>query len=413
MNLRSTLLTALFLPLFAQAQSSPGIPDGPIPALVARPLLEQDPSVAAARATLDAARRESNILDASPYEWTARATGQRRRVENEANSNEWNVALERTIRLPAKASADRKLGQATVDEAEARYGEAMHEAARDLLELWMAWLQANANYELSKSMQQFAVENLSAVQKRAKAGDAAKLDVSLAQSELAEQRRQTNEAKLGASLTWTQLHSRFPGFDGQFSNFPNISALAQDSGYLQARIREQSDRFKAAEAAWRSADAQAQRSRAERTPDPTLGVFSGSEARGRERLVGVSISIPIPSGSRSERAIQATHVAEAKRQELEAIRRQIGAEIDSSIITVQSNYDGMLLAEESANSMRENARLMQRAYLLGEGDLQGLLLTQRQAATAQQGALGAKTSAIRSYYQLLIDSHLIWGLEQN
>lgn len=205
MNLRSTLLTALFLPLFAQAQSSPGIPDGPIPALVARPLLEQDPSVAAARATLDAARRESNILDASPYEWTARATGQRRRVENEANSNEWNVALERTIRLPAKASADRKLGQATVDEAEARYGEAMHEAARDLLELWMAWLQANANYELSKSMQQFAVENLSAVQKRAKAGDAAKLDVSLAQSELAEQRRQTNEAKLGASLTWTQL----------------------------------------------------------------------------------------------------------------------------------------------------------------------------------------------------------------
>jgi outer membrane protein TolC len=279
MNLRSTLLAALFLPLFAQAQSSPAYRTVRSRRWL-RALLEQDPPLLL-RGHAGCGTSRINILDASPYEWTARATGQRRRVENEANSNEWNVALERTIRLPAKASADRKLGQATVDEAEARYGEAMHEAARDLLELWMAWLQANANYELSKSMQQFAVENLSAVQKRAKAGDAAKLDVSLAQSRLAEQRRQTSEAKLGASLTWTQLHSRFPGFDGQFSNFPNISALAQDSGYLQARIREQSDRFKAAEAAWRSADAQAQRSRAERTPDPTLGVFSGSEARGR------------------------------------------------------------------------------------------------------------------------------------
>ncbi|MFX5710154.1 TolC family protein, partial [Acinetobacter baumannii] len=77
-------------------------------------------------------------------------------------------------------------------------------------------------------------------------------------------------------------------------------------------IREQSDRLKAAEAAWRSADAQAERSRAERTPDPTFGILSGSEARGRERIVGVSISIPIPSSARSERAIQATHLAEAK-----------------------------------------------------------------------------------------------------
>ncbi|MFX5785423.1 hypothetical protein ABTE36_23300, partial [Acinetobacter baumannii] len=78
----------------------------------------------------------------------------------------------------------------------------------------------------------------------------------------------------------------------RLNHFPVLPALTEDAGYLQVRIREQSDRLKAAEAAWRSADAQAERSRAERTPDPTFGILSGSEARGRERIVGVSISIP-------------------------------------------------------------------------------------------------------------------------
>ncbi|MGC8000943.1 TolC family protein, partial [Salmonella enterica] len=82
-------------------------------------------------------------------------------------------------------TADRKLGQATLDESKALYGEAMHEAAKDLLELWLDWVQTDAIYVLSKDMLQFSTDNLAVVQKRAKAGDAARLDVSLAQGELA------------------------------------------------------------------------------------------------------------------------------------------------------------------------------------------------------------------------------------
>ncbi|WP_457849446.1 hypothetical protein, partial [Staphylococcus aureus] len=85
----------------------------------------------------------------------------------EEGSREWNVSLERTIRLPAKATADRKLGQATLDESKALYGEAMHEAAKDLLELWLDWVQTDAIYVLSKDMLQFSTDNLAVVQKRA------------------------------------------------------------------------------------------------------------------------------------------------------------------------------------------------------------------------------------------------------
>ena len=50
--------------------------------------------------------------------------------------------IERPLRLPGKASADRNIGKATMKEAEARYGEALHEAAQNLLSLWLDWLAA-------------------------------------------------------------------------------------------------------------------------------------------------------------------------------------------------------------------------------------------------------------------------------
>ncbi|WP_457841008.1 hypothetical protein, partial [Staphylococcus aureus] len=75
MILRITLLTALMLPPWVQAQQAADQLPAPLAEPVARALLEQDPSVAAARASLEAARRTANILEASPYEWNARATG--------------------------------------------------------------------------------------------------------------------------------------------------------------------------------------------------------------------------------------------------------------------------------------------------------------------------------------------------
>ena len=77
-------------------------PPGLLPTEIARPLLEQDPGVAAARAGLDVALQEADILDRSPYEWTTRATGQQRRLESGPRYNEWNAGIERTIRFPVK-----------------------------------------------------------------------------------------------------------------------------------------------------------------------------------------------------------------------------------------------------------------------------------------------------------------------
>lgn len=407
--------TLLFMALAAivvsaQAASPPETP-GLLPTPIVRPLLEQDPGVAAARAGLEVARQEAGILDKSPYEWHTKLSGQRRTVQDGPHYQEWNVGIERTLRLPGKATADRNIGKATVEESEARYGDAIHEAARELLTLWLDWLHADSAYSLAKANGQFAQNNLDAVQKRMRAGDAARLDASLAQAELAEQRRIANEAKTQASVTWARLHARYPGFDRRFMTMPTALPIKQDVNFWRERILEQSDELKTAEALLRHATAQAERARADRTPDPTMGVYTASEIGGRERVTGISISIPFPGGQRSERAIQAAHGAEVKRQEAERVRRQLEADINGNVATAEGAYESLQIAEDGAAAMQDNATLMQRAYSLGEADLQALLTAQRQATAAAQNALAARTAALKGYYLLLIDAHLVWDLD--
>lgn len=129
----------------------------------------------------------------------------------------------------------------------------------------------------------------------------------------------------------------------------------------------------------KKAELSAARARADRIPDPTVGVYTASEAFRNERIVGLSLSIPLSGSYRSERMHQALQEAEAAR----------------------------------AKVKRDSARLTQRAYGLGEADLQTLLLARRQALDASTAAEQARVEALRWHCRLLIDAHLIWALEED
>lgn len=407
------LLIGLLTVPGAALAAPPVHPSGLMATEIARPLLEQDPAVAAARAGLDVALQEAGILDKSPYEWTARATGQQRRLESGPRYNEWNVGIERTLRLPGKAAADRNLGKATVEESQARHGEALHEAARELMASWVDWLAAERARELAENSLQSAQASLAAVEKRVRAGDASKLDLSIARAELAEQRRMDNDAKTQASAAWLRLSTRFPGVKRQVMALPAPLPIAEDAAFWRARILAQSDELKVVQTQMRMAQAHAERARADMTPDPTLGVYTASEAGGTERIGGVMISIPIPGGARDSRSAKAIAVVEVSRREVELKQRQLATGIESAIVTARGAYESLQIANEGAAAMQENAALMQRAYALGEAELQALLLARRQASTALNNALQAQVTALKAYYGLLVDAHLIWNLEHD
>ncbi|ACV37867.1 conserved hypothetical protein (plasmid) [Candidatus Accumulibacter phosphatis clade IIA str. UW-1] len=407
------LLIGIFAVVKAASAAQPMNPPGLMPTAIARPLFEQDPGVAAARAGLDVALQEASILDQSPYEWTARVDGQQRRVENGPRYNEWFVGVEKTIRLPGKATADRSIGKATVDESRARYGEALLTSARELMELWVDWLAAERARELGGSSLQSMQASLAAVEKRARAGDASKLDLGITRAELAEQRRMDNDAKTQAAAAWLRLSTRFPGVERQLLALPEPLVLGSEAPSWQERILAETHALKLVQAQVRKAQAQAERARAEKIPDPTFGVYTASEIGGRERIPGVTISIPIPGGARDLRSAQAIAAVEVSRQEAELKQRQLQAGIASAVATARGGYESFQIANEGAAAMQENARLMQRAYALGEAELQAFLLTRRQATAAVNNALQAQVIALKAYYGLLIDAHLIWGLEHD
>ena len=272
-SVRQALLIGLLTLSGAVHAAQPVNPPGLLPSEIARPLLEQDPGVAAARAGLEVARQEAAILDKSPYEWTARATGQQRRLDSGPRYNEWNIGIERTIRLRGKAAADRSIGTATVEESQARNGEALLQAARELMALWVDWLAAERARERAANNLQSIQISLTAVEKRARAGDASKLDVSIARAELAEHRRLDNDAKTQAAATWSRLSTRFPGLKRQIQTLPTPSPLGESAAFFRDRILAESDELKVAQAQLRMAQSRAERARAEKIPDPTLGVW--------------------------------------------------------------------------------------------------------------------------------------------
>lgn len=412
MMIRLILISLLILPGVASAVQPVNL-SGLLPTTVARPLLEQDSGVAAARAGLEVALQEANILDQSPYEWTTRATGQQRRLDSGPGYNEWNVGIERTIRLPGKAAADRNIGKAAVEESRARYGEALHEAARDLMALWLDWLAAERARTLAVNSLQSVQASLEAVEKRIRAGDASKLDLSIARAELAEQRRMDNDAKTQVSAAWMRLSARFPGITRPPLVLPMPSPITEDVAFWRERIIAESDELKVVQAQMRVAQSHADRARADRTPDPTLGLYTASEVGGRERISGVMISIPIPGGLRDSRNAKAIAAVQVSRQEFERKKRQLEVGIAGAFVTARGSYDSLQIANEGAAAMQENAVLMQRAYSLGEAELQALLIARRQANAALNNALQAQVTALKAYYGLLVDAHLIWDLEHD
>ena len=386
---------------------APGLP----PTALVRPLLDRDPEVAAARAGREVARQDAELLDGSPYEWTAKVTAQRRALDTGPRYREWNAGVERTLRLPGKAGADHRIGLALLEEGDARYGEALHETARELLGLWLDWAHAEQADELAGTHLLAARENLGIVDKRVKAGDAARLDASLARAELAEQQRAGIEAKTAAAVARARLHARFPALGRQFSTLPTPVPLAEPAAFWRERILAQSDELKVAEALLQKAQAHAERMRADKIPDPTVGLYTASEVGGRERITGVMLSMPIPGAHRGARAGRAVHAAEASRQEVELKKRALDGAIAAAVATAQGSYEGWQSAESGAAAMQDNARLTQRAYTLGEADLQSLLAARRLATTAAQNALAAKLAAARGYYALLVDAHLVWDMD--
>lgn len=295
------------------------------------------------------------------------------------------------------------MGKASIEESEARYGQALHESARELASLWVDWLAAERGRELATENLQAVQENLGAVEKRTRAGDGSRLDLNLAGAELTEQKRMDNDAKTQATVAWARLSARFPGISRKYMLLPSPMLISEGGELWRDRIIAESQALKVAQTQMRMAQAQSERARAEKVPDPTVGVYAALEAGGRERILGIAFSIPLPGGLRDSRSAKAVAAVEVACNGVDLKRREFETETAAALVTARGSYESQKMVGEGALAMQENAKLVQRACRLGEGDLQTLLLARRQVIAAANNALQAKAGSLKAYLGLLVD----------
>lgn len=373
--------------------------------------IEADSAVARARHSGEAANHAGAAIAASPHEWTARVQAQRRSYQDSvARSNEWTAQLERPIRVNGKAGLDRQLRDLEVELGRARVGEARHEAARALSDAWTAVIVAQRQHALLKEQLAIAVNNLDVVRKRQRAGDASLLDANIAEGEIGSIAREVSQAATDVKKAEAVLRVRFSAVVPEGIVLPPPQEPIWPEARWRERVLEEADPLKSAESEWKRAGVSASRARADRVPDPTVGVYTAKEAMRNERVVGLSLSIPLPGTYRSERSLQAAKEADALQAAQDQVKREIELEAAQTYAEATGSLERWRIASETARLSGESARLMQRAYSLGEADLQALLLARRQASDAARAALQAQGEAVRWEMRLLIDAHLIWDL---
>ena len=401
-----------FVPLTALAEQRPAPPDLP-PTELARESIDQDPAVVAARRALTAAGHGAAALRTGSHEWTTRLSAQRRRYGSGGDSNEWAASLERTIRIGGKAGIDTQLGDNELVIGQARIGEARHEAARALADLWIDTLATSRQRELWAEQLSFAETSYQAVEKRRKAGDASFLDLNVARADLIEVQRQLAAATSAEAKAKAKLAVRFPTLKYEPKPLAEPTALDMSLPQWRDRILAENDPIKIEEGLLKKAELSAARAKADRIPDPTVGVHTASEAFRNERVIGLSVSIPLSGTYRRERMQQAMQDAESTRARVERQKRDVEAEVVEAYADATGGLERWRLASQGLSTTRDSARLTQRAYSLGEADLQTLLLARRQALDASTAAEQARVEALRWHYRLLVDAHLIWALEED
>ncbi len=152
----------------------------------------------------------------------------------------------------------------------------------------------------------------------------------------------------------------------------------------------------------------AQRVRADRMPDPTIGVFTSSEAGGSERVTGISLSFPLSGSYREQAARQAQQQQEMAQAGFEQQRRELELQLAMLMHDLRGSTQRWQQAHSASQALEEIAVLTQKAYAAGEAEVHALLMARRQALEAKNTAQAERIEALRAYARLLIETGRMW-----
>lgn len=404
-----TLGVLFAMPSFGDESQALDLP----PAAQVAAVLGQHINVLTAETGVKIEQSNQKKWNSGNYEFNLRAGSAKRTISATGQElKDWDLAIERPLRLLNKVFLDSDIGDEGVNHAEFALGDARHEAARMLLHMWFNWQREQA--QVSQWQQQVDILNQQSLntEKRMRAGDAPKMELNQALATAAQASVSLQQAGMRAQLAASELKRPFPGLAlPEQTTLVTPQPIAHDLSYWQELVFSDNHELGMVQSESRIQQLQAQRSSADRIPDPTIGLRYSNEKDGEEKVAGVYVYVPISFGMRGDNADIARQRAEIAHQRELALRRRLEGDVYSAYTQAVNNYQIWQQSQQAARSVRENAELVARAYSLGESSLTDVLNARRMALESSLANSIAQLDANEARYRLLLDAHLLWPLD--
>lgn len=381
------------------------------PSDAVKQVLDALPAVKAAQAELHAAEAERDRLKAGTYEYSLSLVGQRRNVTGDANYKEWNVALERGMRLPGKANLDARVGEQGVLAATEKVADARHEGARQLLSYWYAARQVHLEAGLWRKQVALLAEQKRIVEIRVNRGDGSQLEALQAEAALSQARSTAAATEARERTALADLKVRFPELPVPDETLAQPTPPEGDEALWLERTLAHNHELLAARHELEKAKLLGRRAEADRLPDPTLGLYAANEQGGRDKIVGLILSVSLPGEARRSQVRVQMAQADAKAEMEAATRRRLVAESAANWQRALSGAESWRQLNEASNAVNRHAELARRANELGELGLSDALFARRTALEAELAAGQARLTGNEASARLMLDAHALWSLD--
>lgn len=388
-------------------------PDLPPPAQVERALGEHL-LVLNATSGLKLEQANQHKWNSGPYEFNLRAGSSQRNIASTGQKlKEWDVALERPLRLFNKVGIDQDIGTASVQRAEFTLGDAHHEAGRLLLKFWFNWQREQATAALWQQQVTILHQQALMTEKRVKAGDAPKLELNQADAAAAQASVSWHQAQLRALLAGNDLTRPFPAIVLPENLQPAIpQSIEHDFAFWKERIFDDNHELGMVQAQSQVQNLLAQRSRADQIPDPTVGLRYANEMGGNEKVSGIFLTVPLSIGHRSATAEGVEQQAAMAADQAAYVKRRLEGDVYAAHLQAVKSFETWQQAHEAAQAIRSNADLVARAYTLGESSLSDSLSARRIALESSLAENLAQLDANEARYRLMLDAHQLWAQDE-
>ena len=380
-------------------------------------LLADTPLLHQAQAMRQAALQNGQVLRFGTQEFTGQAQVQQRRIDappDNGNYAEWQVLINRQIRLPSQAQADNRMADALTTSANAGLIGTRQQLLTDVLAAWFAAQRAQAEAALAQQNLGLMQGQVQALQRRKALGDASVLELEQMQAEEARAQSALLLAQGLASSSRAALEARYPALagdttlSGQAGSTVQLALPDQPADALRTLVEQNSATLARDRAALQQAQAKAGQATAARTPQPTVGAYVGADRGGRERIIGLQFAMPFGGPARVSTERAALAEVDAAQWRLRDAQALTLAEFQRLWATAQSQAAGAKAMDQAAQVQIQASVRMLRAYQLGEAGISDWLLARRSALDAVRQALQSRFDAAESAALLKLQAGLLF-----